>query len=47
MSFWKWLVWSQKWVLFLDFDIDSVFSVGMVWYFLGIYHTNTKGKLGW
>jgi hypothetical protein len=26
---------------------DSVFLVDIGWYFLGIYHTDTKGNLGW
>ncbi len=30
----------------LELSNDSVFLVGIGWYFLGIYQTNTKGKLG-
>jgi hypothetical protein len=26
---------------------DLVFLVGIGWYFFGIYHTDTKGNLGW
>jgi hypothetical protein len=26
---------------------DLIFLVGIGWYFLGIYHINTKGNLGW
>jgi hypothetical protein len=31
----------------LELDTDLVFLVGIGWYFPGIYHTNTKEKLGW
>jgi hypothetical protein len=33
-------------VCFLELYTDSVFSVGIRSVFLGIYHTDTEGKLG-
>jgi hypothetical protein len=31
----------------VELDTDSVFSVGIRLVFLGVYQTNTGGKLGW
>jgi hypothetical protein len=31
----------------IELFTDSVFLVGIGWYFLGILPTNTEGKLGW
>jgi hypothetical protein len=34
-------------LIFVELFTDSVFLVGIGWYFLGILPINTKGKLGW
>jgi hypothetical protein len=31
----------------LELSTDSVFLVGIAWYFFGILPTDTKGKLSW
>jgi hypothetical protein len=38
---------KPKMCFFVELLNDSVFLVGISWYFLGILPTNTKGKLGW
>jgi hypothetical protein len=39
--------WGGKGMFLLELFRNSVFLVGIGWYFLGILQTDTKEKLGW